>query len=130
VQFTVSGLPSGATYTITPQTIAAGAGTTNVTLTVTAPAKTAMQQEGKKLAPFALALLVLPLGFGLRRRKGLVRLAALALLFVGGAAGLTTLAGCSPGSGVFSEAEQNYNITVTATSGSLSHSTTVTLTVQ
>jgi hypothetical protein len=55
----------------------------------------------------------------------------LALLIVGGIAGMASLSACSGGStGFFGQAQNTYVITITATSGNVQHSTTVNLTVQ
>ena len=131
VNLTVTGLPTGATYTITPSILAAGAGSTPVILTITVPRQTAMLRTGEKLAPFALALMLLPFCGRVRRRAGkLSKLAALLLLVVAGAAGLTALTGCGSTTGFFASPPQTYNVTITGTSGALTHSTTVTLTVE
>ena len=131
MNLTVAGLPTGATYTITPSTLTAGSGSTPVTLTITVPQQTAMLHTGEKLAPFALALLLLPFGGRMRRRAGkLSKLVALFLLIMGGAASVATLTGCGSTAGFFASPQQTYNVTITGTSGALSHSTTVNLTVE
>ncbi|HEY4354974.1 MAG TPA: MBG domain-containing protein [Acidobacteriaceae bacterium] len=135
VTFTVSGLPAGATYTITPPTIAAGAGTTNVVLTITAPAQTALMHRsdefGKRLAPLGLALLVLPFSGSLRRRAGkLGRVAAAFLLLISGFGAMAALTGCGTNTGVFGQQQKSYTVTITGTSGVLTHSTTVQLIVE
>ena len=135
VALSVSGLPVGATYTITPASIASGAGATSVTLTVTAPKQQAKMEHGngfgRGLAPVALALLLLPFSGRLRRSaKKLSRFASLALLLLAAAGALAGLTGCGVGEGIFAQPQQSYTVTVTGTSGALSHSTTVTLTVQ
>ena len=94
VTLSLTGLPAGATYTFSPATLAAGSSTTTVTLTIQL-AKTAAgaspvridgnrlgittagigryntpsrnSSAGSKLAPFALALLLLPFAGGVRR---------------------------------------------------------------
>ena len=131
VNLTVTGLPTGATYTITASTLAAGSGSTPVTLTITAPKQTAMLHTSEKLAPFALALLLLPFGGHIRRSAGkLPGLAALLLLLAGGVASMAALTGCGSSTGFFASPQQTYNVTITGTSGALTHSTTVTLTVE
>jgi hypothetical protein len=135
VALSVSGLPTGATYTITPSSIASGAGATNVTLNITAPKQQARMEHGggigRGLAPVALALLLLPFSRRLRRSaKKLSRVATLALLLFAGAGAMAGLTGCGVGEGIFAQPQQSYTVTVTGTSGALSHSTNVTLTVQ
>jgi pectin methylesterase-like acyl-CoA thioesterase len=159
VTLSLSGLPSGATYIFTPATIAAGSGTTTVTLAIHVPLTTGLalpfrirgngieiasssvaQQtltKGKrnlapakdyKLAPFGLAVLLLPFAGKLRRsaRKlaGTVTIALLGMLAL---AATATISGC--GGGGFNQSPQTYTLTVTATSGSQSRSTTVSLEV-
>ena len=132
IQLNVSGLPAGATANFNPNSIPVGAGSTNLTLTVTLPAKTAAnfptRPFGDGTFPVELALLLLPFasrfrraGMGLRRSRR-VMLGALAALVM-----VTGLVGCGGGS---SSPPQNYTLTVTATSGSFSQNTTLTLTVQ
>jgi sugar lactone lactonase YvrE len=130
VTLSVSGLPPGATATITPQVLPAGSSLTNVTLTVQLPKTTAMLHSGEMFTPVSLALLLLPFSRRIRRRAGrLGRLVAMLLFFVAGAAGVAGLTGC--GSATDSSGQpQSYTITITGTSGTLSHSTTVTLNVQ
>jgi hypothetical protein len=131
VNLTVSGLPAGATYAITPTSIASGAGATQVTLSVNLPKQTAMLHSGEKLAPLSLALLLLPFVGRLRRSsRRLMRLAAVLLLVLAGAGAAATLTGCGSTTGFFASPQTTYNVTITGTSGALSHATTVTLTVQ
>ena len=136
IGLSVSGLPTGATYTITPQTIAAGATATNVTLTINVPAQLALLPRIERLAPITLALLLLPFSGRIRRKAGkLSRLAAVLLIVLGGAAAAASLTGCvGTISGVPSQVAtpqpETFNIVVTGTSGALSHSTGVTLIVQ
>jgi sugar lactone lactonase YvrE len=146
VTLTATGLPSGATYSFSPATIPAGVGTTSVTLTVNLPqtaelkapmfgqpatgavtaSNTTRPSAGRKLAPFALAaLLLLPfMGKARRTRKHLGRLLSVLLLLValGTAAAIT---GCGTSSHM-----PTYNVTVTATSGVIVHSTGFTLQIQ
>jgi sugar lactone lactonase YvrE len=135
IVLTTSGAPTGSTVTLSSSTIAAGSGTSNITLTVVAPSLTAQANHpeslGHKMAPLALALLFLPL-IGFRRsRKNVVRYLAILLLLVGGLAATTAMSGCSnKPSGYFGQGTTyDYNVTVTAASGGLSHSTVVTLSV-
>jgi len=121
----VTGLSPGATYTITPSTIPAGAVATNVTLNITLPQSTAqLQHGGGGLLHVALGLLLLPL---FRRVRGKGR--SLLLLLVVAVGALVPLTGCGTNSGFFGHQPQSYTITLTAKSGTLSHSTTVILNV-
>jgi sugar lactone lactonase YvrE len=137
ITFSVTGLPTGATAVFSPATIPAGAGATNVTLTVTVPSTTAAVPVGKPfgggMLPVALGLILLPFAGRLRRGSRRVR-GMMWLLLLGGAvalAGLTSCGGSSGSGGGGSKAQpQNYTLTITATSGSLSNTTTVTLTVE
>jgi sugar lactone lactonase YvrE len=136
ITLTFSGLPSTVTGTLTPTTIAAGSGTTPVSLSVTAET---LLQIGRlqhppahhsplRYAPSALALLALPLAWFRRRKRFAALFGSICLLFV-----LTTgLSGCAgpANTGYYGETPQTYNLTVTATSGPLSRSTYLTLTVQ
>lgn len=136
VNFTVSGLPPGATVTFSPETIAANGGPQTITVTIQTAAATAQQHAppapsvGRRVAPFALAFLLL-FGMGSLRRnsRNLRRMLFVAALLLGGAA-TTTLSGCGGANGFLTLAPQNYTITITATSGNLQHTSTVTLNVQ
>ena len=152
VNFTVNGLPTGATYTISPATLNAGAASTTVTLTINIPQtqasaapdtirpgqQLAADKNGRgaggvagHLAPFALALLLLPFAGRLRRTgKRLGRTMFVLLLLAAGVAVTTWIGGCGGGSGYFPQQQQTYTVTVTGTSGALSHTASVTLTVE
>jgi hypothetical protein len=131
VTMSVSGLPPGATATITPSILPAGSSLTNVTLTIQLPQTTA-KLLNQPIAFVVWGLLLLPFAGRLRRAgqrmpralPGLL-LAAAALVVGAG------VSGCgSTGSGFFAHPQQTYSVVVTAASGSISHSTTVTLIVQ
>jgi DNA-binding beta-propeller fold protein YncE len=145
VTLTVSGLPSGASATFTPSTLAANSGTTDVKLTLTLPGQAAALplkipfRRGP--APLSLGLILLPFAGRMRRAsrrlKG-ARLKSMICLLVLALAALTSLVGltgCGGGAGSTLTAtsptptSQSYTLTVVATSGSLSHSIPVTLTV-
>ncbi len=148
ITFQVTGLPAGATATFSPASIAAGAGATNVTLTIQLPssAKTSPASEffGGGGMTIALGLVLLPF-FGRSKQSSpgrgwmLVTVIGTSLLFA-------SLAGCSGGkssssssgsgnsgsggSGGTTTQAQTDTLFLTATSGSLSHETTLTLTVE
>jgi len=87
---------------------------------------------GRKVAPLALALILLPLlGVGRMRRQGtrLSKLASLVLLLGCMLTGFAMTA-CGGGSGVFTQKQQSYTINVTATSGSVQRTASVTLVVK
>jgi hypothetical protein len=135
VTLSVSGLPAGATYSFSPASLPAGSGSSPVTLTIQLPQNAAAMHTGdglgRELAPFALALLLLPFAGRLRRAgKRLRRIGFLLLLLGSALAVVTALNGCGSTSGFFARQQQSYTITVTGTSGGLSHSATVTLTVE
>jgi hypothetical protein len=131
VSFTASGLPTGASITFSPSTIAANGGQQTVTLTIQTAAM-AMQvspSTARKLAPLTLAFLLIPLlGVRRMRRQGsrLSRLATLLLLLTCTLAGVM-MTGCG---GVFTQTARNYTIMVTATSGNMQHTAPLTLTVK
>jgi hypothetical protein len=142
VTLTVTGMPPGATATITPSTWTALTATSwsfpantpidALSLTVQLPAASArMEERGNPKAPaLAWAVLLLPFAGGLRRfaRRGAKPILPLLLiLFTWG--GTMLLNGCGS-SGFFAPGQKTYTIVVTATSGTLSHSTTLTLTVK
>jgi hypothetical protein len=136
INFVVSGLPAGATATFSPQTIPAGNGATNVTLSIQTSVQSAMLERNRKLGGglvVALGILLLPFGGGIRRSgKSMLRLSYL-VLFLAGAVSLAGLTGCAvlnvPGA-FPSTSAQTYTVTVTSTAASLSQTTTVTLIVE
>ncbi|WP_263408516.1 Ig-like domain repeat protein [Terriglobus tenax] len=133
VNLSVSGLPAGATYTLSPTTIATGAGTTTATLTVTVPNSYAKNDtlNPSKTAAIALALLLLPFSGRMRRSgKRFGRLLTLLLFIAAGAIATTGLTGCGTASGLYGHGEQTSSLTVTGTSGNLSHSVNLTLKVE
>ena len=142
---TVTGLPTGASSSISPAswvqtsatswTYPANTTLTNVELTIQLPSATASidrkSQPGSSLPPVLWGLLLVP--FTSRIRRKLSRLgntiSVLLLLAVACivAAGVT---GCGSSQGFFNQGPQTYNIDETVTSGALSHSATFTLTVE
>jgi hypothetical protein len=135
VTLTVSGAPTGSVVTITPQTIPAGSGPTNVALTIhIAQAVASIHQKdllALQASTLMMGMFLLPFG-GIVRRVAKRQGRKLKLLsLVVAAVALIGLSGCgSRDSGFFASPQRNYTITVTATSGSISHATTLTLTVR
>jgi hypothetical protein len=130
----VTGLPTGATATITPNRLSAGASATNVSLIVQLPSQTALLRHGEilalRLSPM-MGIVVLPFAGKLRRstgKRGRV-MVLLSLVFLG--LSLVGLTSCgSKDSGFLGSSQKSYTITVAASSGTLSHSTTLNLTVK
>jgi hypothetical protein len=133
VTLTASGGPTGSTITITPQVIPAGAGTTNVVLSIQVPAARAAVRNSNPLVlalafPF-IGMHARPLGMARKRSSKRILFAVpfLILVVLAGA-----MFGCGSGSRMSSKTQSptNYSLTVTATSGSVAHSITLTLKVQ
>ena len=131
VTLAASGGPAGATITITPRTIAAGAGATNVTVAVQVPAASAAVRSSNSWVlglAFPLGMLVLPFGircWRLSRKRALFGALLLMVLVATG-----VFLGCGSSAHPAPTQPADYTITVTASSGSVSHSTALTLTVQ
>jgi hypothetical protein len=136
ITLTVSGLPKGATATFSPTSIASGAGSTTVTLTVITPITTLSHNQspvqGARWPLVAVALLLLPLAGRFRRTgRRLSRMLSLMLLVAAGLTAAGALNGCGGVStGYFGQAPATSSITVTGTSGSLNHTASVSLTVE
>ncbi|GAA3759405.1 hypothetical protein GCM10022270_17210 [Terriglobus aquaticus] len=134
VSFTLTGLPAGATYTLTPSTVASGSGATNVTLAVTVPAlKSQVERSPLQRGSSVVAVALLLLPFTRRLRQGFLRTRAAGLLatVIFATAVLLSTTGCGAGIGYYDGSGQTTStLTLTANSGSLSHAATVTLEVQ
>jgi hypothetical protein len=128
VSFNVTGLPTGATASFTPNSVTANGGATAVTMTVQTAAATAQNRSLVFGRSIVLALLFLPF---LSTRRVREKLKGRMLLLVLLMAGLTaTLSGCASTNGFLLQNPQTYTLTVTATSGTVQNSQTVILTVQ
>ena len=141
VNLTVTGLPVGATYTLSQNSIPAGSGSVTLTLTVTTsivPPASSMnggapqiRDIGRGFAPLSLALLLLPFATKMRRAgKRMARIVSVLVLLAAGIAATAGLSGCGATTGFFGQASKTYTISITGTSGPLVHSTTVTLTIE
>lgn len=141
VTLTLTGLPTGATASVTPSSWApSGSGTW------TLPANTALSGStqlviqlaqsssatppasrpfASRLTPFSLALLLLPMAGRTRKAgKRLRRTLSILLLLAAGMAAMAGVSGCGGSS------TSSYSMLATVSSGELSHSTTLSLTVQ
>lgn len=135
VTFSASGLPNGVTATFNPTTIASGAGTSTVTMTLSASSLAQLHNDRQPFGGWpssaALALLFLPLAFGKRARRTARKLSRTGwtLMLLLGLAAAGAIAGCG-GGGFFGHTTQTSTVTITAVSGPDTHTATVTLTVQ
>jgi plastocyanin len=129
VTFTATGGPTGATYSFSPTSVAANAGTLTVTMTVQASTASASIHTDRRIAQFALALLLMPF-VGLRtwkrHRFSLSHLLSFGVATLTASLFLFGLSGC----GSSKPNSQNFTITMTATSGTVQHTVTVPLTIQ
>jgi hypothetical protein len=152
VTLTVSGLPAAAMASVTPASWALSSSdpwtwilpantplTSNTQINIQLPQTLALAQPkgaagdnlASRLAPFSLALLLLPFAGRMRRAgKQLRRTALMLLLLVGGLAAMAGLTGCGSPSIYFTQQMQSYTVTVTASAGPLSHSIPITLVVE
>jgi hypothetical protein len=134
ITFTLTGAPTGTVVIFSPASVATGAGSTPILLTVKPPVLPQAHNDpgninpfrATRTAPIALALLALP--FIMRRRR---RFASL-FLWMAFCISAIGLSGCATdaSTGYYGTNPQTFNLTVTATSGTLSHTTNLTLTVQ
>jgi hypothetical protein len=133
VTFTVTGLPPGATATLTPSTILAGSGTTAVVMTV----DTSSTQAGNRVPsqqsqpPAALGMLLPLLGMvSLRKRLAKIpRLYTAVLLGVLTLGSIVGLTGCGAICTIGPQPTA-YTLVVTAHCGGLQHSVDITLDIQ
>jgi hypothetical protein len=135
VTLSLSGLPPGATGTITPNILPAGSSLTNVTLSIQLPQVTARldtkQAPNRHIPPVFWGLLLLPFARGMRRAgKRFGGVIPLLLLMIAGLSAMATLNGCGTTNGFFGHQQKIYTVKVIATSGTLSHSVNLTLTVE
>jgi sugar lactone lactonase YvrE len=138
IALVASGLPPGATATLTPATIASGSGVTSLILSIKTASLAANAPSSSPLRtpllPVSAAVFLLPLLRNKRLRARFYRM-SLSILFVL-IAGIATLGltGCGSG-GFFAQVPHSYTVTVTATATraantTLQHATMVTLILQ
>ncbi len=137
VALTLTGVPAGASYTVTPSVIAEGSGSTTVTVTVNIPkqqpsASSSSPKDGDGFPKPWLMVIFLPL-LGTRKLRAAVRLqlkSPMLMLVMLGALLLIGVTACGSGRGPSAQPVQNYAMTLTGTGGGLQHSVTLNLTVQ
>jgi Bacterial Ig-like domain (group 3)/MBG domain (YGX type) len=142
---TITGMPPGATATLSPLSWAQTSSTswtypanialTDVALTIHLASATA-RMDGKvpfrrAVPPVLWALLLIPFSGRLRRKfSRLGQTLSVLLLLAAGCAVVTGVSGCGSRNGFFNQPQQTYTMNVTVSSGALSHSSTITLTVE
>jgi sugar lactone lactonase YvrE len=135
ITLSVSGLPPGATATVSPQIIPANTVIPNIILSIQLPTSTASLVEkhapNRQIPPVLWGILLLPLAAKLRRvsKRLANRIAMLLLLAMGVVIG-AGLSSCGSSNGFFGQQQQTYTVIVTATAGTTSRATSVTLTVE
>ena len=134
IGFAASGLPTGATVSFSPSSIAANGGQQTVTATIVTAASAATKVApvlGRRLVPVSLAVFLLPVLGLRRRRRGFLGRILVVVLFLGAGAAATVLSGCGGDYTVVKQSQaQSYNITITASGGGVQHSVNLTLNVQ
>ena len=137
VSLTITGLPTGSTYTFSPATVAAGGGSATVTLTVKTSSTLSAQNraprggsESNGRGTIALGMLGLA---GLeairRRRRQMPRMLLMVLLAAASLLPIAAMSGCA-GGGYFALTPTTYSITVTGSESSIQHAATASLIVQ
>jgi hypothetical protein len=135
VNFSVSGLPAGATYIFNPSTIVQGAAGTTVSLTIALPQSASATQligdiSGRLisgLGPLTLGFLLLPFAGRLRRAgRRFSRAMSVLLLLAATMSAVVGFDGCGSVTGFLA---QSYTVNVTGTSGPVSQSAQFSLSV-
>jgi hypothetical protein len=130
VAFTISGLPPGATASLSPPGLSAVTSPTTVHVTIqTAASRATLLRVHGGLGVITLSLLLVPIGFSRFTSKQRSKLLIVAIL-LGGVLPSMIITGCGVSGGFFSETSQNYTLIVTASSGSVKHVSTITLNIQ
>jgi hypothetical protein len=136
VTVAIDGLPAGSTYTFTPSKIAAGSGSTEITVNVQTSSSLNAQnhapQNGpspRNELPIALGMLgIVGLGAARKLRRKLPRTLLLLVLALGSILPIAALSGCA--GGYFTLTPTTYSLTVTGTESAIQHAATATLVVQ
>lgn len=136
VTVAIDGLPAGSTYTFTPSTIAAGSGSTEITVNVQTSsslnARNHVPQNGpspRNELPIALGMLgIVGLGAARKLRRKLPRTLLFLVVALGSILPIAALSGCA--GGYFTLTPTTYSLTVTGTEGAIQHAATATLVVQ
>ena len=129
ITLAVTGLPAGATATITPQTVAAGSGQTAVSLSVQVPAQGASLQSNTLLVLQLSPLMAGMLLFSGRMRRAAAKRTFRLLFLILAAAALLGIVACGSSNKPSGPTYPTYTLTMTGTAGPLAHSTALTLTV-
>ena len=135
VAFTLSGLPSGYSYTFNPSTITSfapnsstglpGGASATTTLSITPPASaSAVRNDMRPLFPVTFAAALCLIGF--RKRNRLQLLLLLVVIF----AGFGIISGCGGSSGSSTPTPVTSNVTVTATGGGSSVTSSFSVTLE
>ncbi|MGA7829939.1 MAG: chitobiase/beta-hexosaminidase C-terminal domain-containing protein, partial [Terracidiphilus sp.] len=139
INLSASGLPPGATYSITPVKVPKGAGATTITLTVQVQQAVAHLEppggiggnSASRMPLLALASLLLPFARGLRRAGKRVKGCSIPTLFLLTVIMITLIGveGCGSTNQITGPMPQSYKLIVMGTTGEVSQSVAVTLTV-
>ncbi|HWR34356.1 MAG TPA: MBG domain-containing protein [Clostridia bacterium] len=131
VTLNLSGVPAGATYTITPGSVAAGTASQTITVQVQTPRVVAgLSARGAGLPVLALGLLPM-LGMVHLRRLGAGRTNRAAFMVcMLLAVGIVSTSACGGGFGFRNPAPRTYNLQLSGTSGALQHFATLNLTIK
>lgn len=136
VNLTVTGLPEGSTYTLTPTSAAAGSGAASIVLNVKTSSSLSAHNRAPmdgpnshQELPIALGMLGLAgLGTVRKLRRKLPRPLLLLILMIASLLPIAALSGCA--GGYFALDPHTYTVTLTGTEGSIQHTATATLVVQ
>ncbi len=132
VVLTLTGLPAGATYTISPSTISAVSSATVITVTINTAKTSASSKSpagGFRFPKQLLLGIFLPL-FGTRKLRRALRLRMMPSMFILMLSVLMVMGMTACGGGNSLPPAQTTAMTLTGTSGAVHHSVTLNLTIQ